>query len=127
MREETKQWFEQSEADLKTANVCYEGKRYYAVVFFCQQTVEKALKALFLEQKKTSPGTTHSLLFLATETNVPKKFYVFLRRLTPQFVNTRYPDAAFDAPVHLYDQVLAEEFLKETEELFRWINSEMRK
>ena len=45
MRKEITVWWRQAAADIRTAEVNLKGKRYYACVFFCQQAVEKALKA----------------------------------------------------------------------------------
>ncbi|NYB52254.1 MAG: HEPN domain-containing protein [Methanobacteriaceae archaeon] len=52
--------------------------------------MEKGLKALFILKNRTSSGKTHSLIYLATETDTPLKFHSFLRRLAPEFVTTRY-------------------------------------
>lgn len=92
---------------MRPAENTFDSEEYFLVVFLCQQAVEKGLKAYFLEVKKTSPGTTHSLVYLASETNVPRRFFRFLRRLTTEFVNTGYPDAAYGIPSELYDEEIA--------------------
>lgn len=127
MREEVSLWFKQAEDDLDTGKICFEKKKYYAAVFFCQQTIEKALKAYFIKTRNESPGTTHSLIYLAVETKVPSRYYSFFKRLTPQFVNTRYPDAAYGLPSSLYDQEIAADYIKQTEEIIAWIKSQLKK
>jgi len=127
MRRETEIWWKQSEEDLISAEKNFEIERYYVTVFLCQQCIEKGLKALFFKIKNTNPGQTHSLLFLAKETKVPEKFNKFLRRLTPQFINTRYPDAAYDSPSEIYDKELTDEYLKETKELMIWLKLQINK
>ena len=50
MKEETKKWILRAERDLKTAKHDIESKDYYAASFWCQQSAEKALKAVILEK-----------------------------------------------------------------------------
>lgn len=119
-------WWKQAEDDLENAQKNLSTGGYYLVVFLCQQAVEKGLKACFIKLKNTSPGATHSLVYLATETNTPQKFFKFLRRLMPQFVTTRYPDAAYGVPSELYDKSIASEYLQDTEEVMRWLRSKIK-
>jgi len=127
MRQEVKEWWRQAEEDLDSAEYNFKGGKYYLAVFLCQQATEKALKAYFIKKKNTQPASTHSLIYLATETEVPKKFFRFLKRLTPQFVNTRYPDAAYGIPSELYDEGISSEFLTNTKEFLKWLSSKMKK
>ncbi len=127
MRAEIKNWWEQALEDLDTAKVTLEGKKYYASVFFCQQAVEKALKALYILKIKEAPGTTHSLIFLANRLDIPQNFFSLLKKLTPEFVTTRYPDVVGEVPYRLYDQNIAKEFFKESKELITWIESQITK
>lgn len=52
-------------------------REYYVSAFLCQQATEKALKALYIEKLKKSPSAVHSLIFLASKTEVPKNFLIF--------------------------------------------------
>ncbi len=126
MRRETEMWWRQAEDDLKNAHKNLDMGGYYLVVFLCQQAVEKGLKAYFFKIRNTGPGTTHSLVYLATETNLPQKFFKFLRKLMPQFVTTRYPDAAYGVPSELYDKSIASEYLQETDEVMQWLRSKIK-
>lgn len=125
MRKEVEQWWKQAKRDLITAKNCKNSGDYYACAFFCQQSVEKALKALYIEKKRASPSATHSLIYYAAEVNAPSKFFTFLRQLTPEFVTTRYPDAAYGVPYELYDETIAGEILEKSEEVVRWIASQI--
>ncbi|MBI5392341.1 HEPN domain-containing protein [Candidatus Woesearchaeota archaeon] len=51
MRKEIQNWFDQSKDDFDGANYNFNGGKYYIAAFLCQQSVEKALKALFLYEK----------------------------------------------------------------------------
>lgn len=50
MKEEIKNWIEQSEHDLGTAEILLKETRLADAAFYCQQAVEKALKALMLKR-----------------------------------------------------------------------------
>jgi len=58
MRKEVKEWWKQSKRDLITAENCKNSKDYYAGAFFCQQSVEKGLKALYIAKKRMFSGAT---------------------------------------------------------------------
>ena len=125
MREEVSNWWEQAKRDLVTAKNSDKSGDYYAAVFFCQQAVEKGLKALYILKLRDSPGTTHSLVYLADKLKIPKNFFSLIKKLTPEFVTTRYPDVVGEVPYKLYDEKLSYEFIKGTEELIKWIESQM--
>ena len=125
MRKEVEVWWKQAERDVRSAEKNITIEEYALVVFLCQQAVEKGLKAYFLQVKKQSPGLTHSLIYLASEADVPEKFFKFLRRLTPEFVTTRYPDAAYGSPNDLYDKEIAEDHLQQTKEVIAWLKSKI--
>jgi len=106
MRGKVRLWWQQAKADLEIAEVNLKAGRHCAAVFFCQQAVEKSLKALLL-RKKRSPQSPemfrHSLIHLGKTCRTPKKYHSFLRDLTCEYVNTRYSTAAEEAPQELYD------------------------
>jgi HEPN domain-containing protein len=78
MRRETSLWLEQARKDFEVAEKNLNIDEYYVTAFFCRQAVEKALKAHYIEKLKESPGTTHSLVFLASETKCLRDFLNFL-------------------------------------------------
>lgn len=52
MKESVKRWWEQANADVKTAKHSHAAGDYYAAAFWAQQAVEKGLKALMLHKGK---------------------------------------------------------------------------
>ncbi len=80
-----------------------------------QQTVEKGLKAFYIYTHKKSAGQTHSVLFLANQTNIPQQYYSFLRKIAPMYVQTKYPDASSEKPSEMFDEKIAIELINETE------------
>lgn len=122
MRQEVQNWWQQAKDDLDAAEYNFKGSKFYLAAFMCQQAVEKALKALFLQEKKGTVPQSHSLIYLATNTSTPKKFYSFLKELTPKFVDTRYPDASVDLPSKIYDEQNTKRLLDGAKEVITWIN-----
>ena len=127
MREEIKNLIEQAEKDFEVAKKNFDIGEYYISAFLCQQAIEKILKAYFAIKKGKSAGATHSLIYLAKETQVPKEFYDFLGSLTPEFITTRYPDVAGDAPYRLYHREKVEIYITKSSELIRWIKNQISK
>ena len=110
-------WYKQAQYDLETAYFNYEGKRYSTAVFLIQQSIEKFLKATFIEVKKEEVSPSHSLIFFAKELDLPQKIKTHLKRLTPEFVSTRYPDVVNEIPYLLYDETITKEYLEQAEEI----------
>ena len=125
MREEIKNNWEQAKADLKTAENSLESGDYYASVFWCQQSLEKALKAYILLYKKESPFI-HSLIKLGRIAEVPKKFEINLKNISPEYYATRYADASGDVPYKLYTKKDNLEILNGTKEIIKWINTQIK-
>lgn len=127
MKEEIKNLIEQGEKDFEVAKKNFDIEEYYVSAFLCQQSIEKILKAYFAIKNGKSAGATHSLIYLAKETQIPKDFYDFLGSLTPEFITTRYPDVAGDAPYRLYHKEKIKVYLIKSEELIKWIKNQIKK
>lgn len=127
MKEELRNLIEQAEKDSEVAKKNFNIEEYYISAFLCQQAIEKILKAYFIIKKGKSAGATHQLIYLAKETKVPKEFYDFLGSLTPEFITTRYPDVAGDAPYKLYHKEKVEIYLNKSSELIKWIKNQINK
>lgn len=127
MRTEISRWFEQSKEELSTAQVCFDGGKWFATAFWCQQSAEKALKALYMLKKKESAGTTHSLTFLGRELGIPHDYWPLLRELTKEYYMSRYPDASQDTPYLTYTKADAEHYLNICAKLIKWAESQLQK
>jgi HEPN domain-containing protein len=120
MRREAKDSLRQAEEDLITAKLNIEIERYYASVFFSQQSAEKALKAECIEKLKILPQE-HNLIELAKMLNAPENIMKSARELNPEYLITRYIDAANGIPSEMYDKESAELHLRCAEEILGWI------
>jgi len=113
MREEVRRLWLQALEDLKTAEILLKAGRYYASVFFAQQAAEKALKALYTHLRGELPPLTHNLLELLRRLGVNREDLIDAAAdLTPEYIVTRYPNAAGGIPAELYNERSAREHLE---------------
>jgi HEPN domain-containing protein len=126
MREEVSNWWKQALKDLESASKNLQIEEYYVTAFLSQQATEKALKALYIHTVKESPGPTHSLIFLGKKVKIPDEFLSGIRKVSPDFVITRYPDAANGVPYELYDEEIAKERLKIAKGVIEWVQKELK-
>lgn len=127
MRTEVAQWLKQAEEDLTTARALLDSERFYAAAFYSQQSAEKALKALHIDRLQALPPPSHDLLFLGTAVAIPETMRTHLRRLVPDFIRSRYPDASGAVPADLYDRVIATERVRIAEEVMTWVRQQIKK
>jgi|SRR3972149_6431971 len=126
MRPETELWWVQARRDLRTARNSHRSRDFYAAVFFCQQAVEKSLKATVIESLRRLPPRTHNLAELGTLLGVPRGIATFLMELTPEYITTRYPDAAGGPIADLYDGHISRRILDRTSEVMAWARRQLR-
>lgn len=125
MREEAELWFKQAKDDLKYAEVNLKEGIFYVCAFLSQQAAEKALKALYIETKREMPAKTHNLVTLGKALNVPENIAMSLREINPDFVTTRYPDAANGLPSEIFDLNIATEHLDKAKEVVLWVEEQI--
>jgi len=58
---------------------------------------------------------------------MPKEYHNGLRRLSPDFVITRYPNTAQVVPHELYDEEIATERIEIAEKVIEWASKELKK
>jgi HEPN domain-containing protein len=126
MRQEVIDWFKQAKADLKTAENCLKSRDYYASVFFSQQAAEKSLKALYINEKRELPPRTHSLIGIGRTFQAPANITSALRELSPEYIITRYPNAAYGIPADLYDEEKAKDRLKKAKVIMQWVKKRLK-
>ncbi len=85
-------WLNVAKEDFITCRSLYKAKRYLHCLFFADLTIEMALKALIIHDKKRLPPYIHSLekLYLLSnrDLNISIKF---LKYITEYNINARYP------------------------------------
>lgn len=117
-------WVQRAEYDLETAKGLLEIKRYFYVLFCCQQALEKMLKALITKQTKKLPPRSHNLVRLAelVISNILEERADFLRFLSRYYVQSRYPEEVADLAKEINEEK-AQEVFNKTQEMFQWLSS----
>src|SRR3989338_3747292 len=93
MKEEVKKWMDKSERDLTTAKNSLKSRDYYAASFWCQQSAEKAFKALLINRANEFPKI-HDLTKLARLAIAPDSIIEVCAKINPAYTAFRYPDVA---------------------------------
>lgn len=95
----TKRWLDFSDEDRSMAEIAFEHGRYLHMIFFCQQSIEKAFKGLYLETKQQTPPRKHDLLALAASCDLLEELSleqkVFLATVSEYYIESRYPEDRF--------------------------------
>ena len=83
----------------------------------------------FVLKKRRNPQLPemrrHSLIYLGKACRLPERFHSFLRGLTAEYVNTRYPSAADEPPEALYDKKIASRTFSQAKEVLGWIEKRL--
>ncbi len=79
---------------MTAAQVLFDAAQYHAMALHAQQTVEKALKGLLVEQTGELPARTHDLRRIGTEVGVPAAMLTRLVELYAYYLAGRYPGTA---------------------------------
>ena len=121
-------WLKLAEYDFATAKAMLQTGRYLYVVFTCQQTIEKMLKAIYVKEKGETPPYSHNLLKLITHwsyyPNVEEKRIRFLEMLNSFYIESRYSEEIRELS-RIVSKRKAEEILKKTEGLFSWLKKKI--
>jgi HEPN domain-containing protein len=90
---DVKSWLDASRYDLETAKALLKSRRYMYVLFMCQQSLEKLLKAHITAQTREFPPRIHNLARLAELTSLEfsQEEKMLLERLSLYYLQSRYP------------------------------------
>ena len=128
INDKIKYWLELADYDFETAKVMLMTKRFLYVGFMCQQSVEKALKALYVKTKNEIPPKLHSLSLLISkigiENEISDYYSNIIDKLEPLNIEARYPtykDEIFKTLTIEYCQTIIDESF----ELLSWIKTKL--
>ena len=122
MEQRTEEWMIQSDYDMDTAEYMHSGDRNIYAVFMCHLSIEKALKGLYYEKKRSIPPKSHNLIYLLNEIgiNLPVEYGKFIVKLSEASIPTRYPENL--GKLHkAYSQAVVKDILTNGRELITWI------
>jgi len=102
-------------------------ERYLYVLFCCQQTIEKALKAVIVQRTAELPPRLHNLLKLAeaAQIELDPEQTVFLAELNGYYIKTRYPEEIGLLGKRVTRE-MAQETLRQTEENTQCLLSKLK-
>jgi HEPN domain-containing protein len=120
MREEVKSWWNLALDDLDKADILYRNKKYDGAAFYCQQSVEKALKALLLKKVKKI-RKIHDLVALGIDAELPENLLNAVKELTMAYIYSRYPDVKQE--MNLKEKTT--HLLKISKEVLEWVKEKL--
>ena len=126
MRVEVENWLKQAEADMRKADILFKSREFDGTVFFCQQSAEKALKAVALDKLRESQKG-HSIVYLAQLVKLPGEMMSGVRDLNPEYLIARYPDMASGVPSELYDEKIASRHMETARAVVELAKKQMKK
>ena len=119
MKKEIENWWKHAQKDLEKAEVLYNSKHFDGAAFFCQQGVEKGLKALLIKTTASFPRT-HDLTMLARLTKAPDNIITMCARINPAYTAARYPDSPLE-----YTREDCEKLRADSKVILKWIEEKL--
>lgn len=125
MTQETKEWYERAVMDFGVAKhleETYYPKPLEIICYHCQQSAEKAIKALIMYfGAEGGMPKLHDLSFLLNQIKnkvvIEDKYYDYADTLTPYGISARYPNELFLEEKHV------EEAIRFADEILQWVKS----
>jgi len=117
-------WLKQSEDDLVGAKHSVESNDFYIAVFLCQQAIEKALKALYINQFG-QVVRSHDLFFLGKKLGLTVDLLEECKVLNSAYIESRYPDVGEDLPSESYNKEDADDALKTAGKVIEWVKEKI--
>ena len=119
MKEEVKRWWSKAKDDLEKAIILHKNRKYDGAVFFCQQSVEKGLKAVLIKKTGKFPKI-HDLIRLARLTNSKVRILELCAMINPAYTTSRYPDS-----IKKYSKEECKKVIGYTREVLEWIKENL--
>ncbi len=125
--EDYKNWLNEAEWDLETAEILKEKERHNSSAFYAHQAVEKLLKAALIFKNEAPWGhSTRELLIRLneiTEINLSNFIHNALE-LDHHYIPSRYPNAhPNSAPHEVYDNIMAENAINNAKLIFQKVKN----
>jgi HEPN domain-containing protein len=128
MNKKVTYWIELSDYDIETAAAMLISKRYLYVSFMAHQAIEKILKAYFVKSNKETAPFSHSLSYIAKQSEIFDLFSEeqkdLIDMLEPLNIEARYPSHKKQLFESLTDE-RCKTILEKTKELHSWIKKKL--
>jgi HEPN domain-containing protein len=129
LKPKTKNWLDIAQDDFEVAGYLFEKKKYLYCIFFCQQTIEKAIKAVYFEKYNKTPPRKHDLMALAGAVGILPELDEatkdFFDLLSQYYLESRYAEDR-DAMVISCTGPLTKNLLNKAGELLTWLENKLK-
>lgn len=118
-------WWKQAEHDLDVARDLATQSHWDTCAHMCQQAVELAVKALWIDAKQVEmPPRTHWVAQMASDLGAPRDVVESVNELVGDYIPSRYPDTGLGIPYEIYTAEHAEDRLAKAEMVLTWIEEQ---
>lgn len=115
-------WWRQAKHDLQVAVDNAALGHADTCAHMCQQAVELAVKALWIDVKQVeAPPRTHWVAQMAVDLGAPRDVVGSINELMGDYVPSRYPDTGLGIPYEVYTAEHAQDRLAKADVVLRWI------
>lgn len=129
MKPKTKNWLDIAQEDFEVAGHLFEKKKYLYCIFFCQQTIEKAIKAVYFEKYNKTPPRKHDLMALAMAAGIlpdlDEATKDFFDLLSQYYLESRYAEDR-DVMAKSCTGPLTKNLLNRTGEILIWLENKLK-
>jgi HEPN domain-containing protein len=130
MTEEAQRWWKDGERDIERARKMFADEDWAGCAFYCQQAVEKWLKALLASRNENAWGhELDKLLSRVREVlgeDLPDRFDEAAEKLTDDYTAARYPDRWESGTAYEhYTKEMAEERMQWASEIREFARSRL--
>jgi HEPN domain-containing protein len=117
-----KYWLDSAKDDWKVAKHLFENGDYPYSLFFGHLTIEKILKAIYVDKLNESPPYTHRLVRLAEKISLglTEEQLELLETITDFNMEARYPDEKFSFKKRC-SRNFSKKYLRKIEDLKKWL------
>jgi HEPN domain-containing protein len=126
-KEKVKYWLESAEDDWRVAKHLFEKGDYSYSLFFGHLTIEKILKAVYVDRLNDNPPFTHRLVYLAEKASLglTEGKLRLLEAVTDFNLEARYPDEKFSFR-RKCTKKFTQKYLEEIVGLRKWLEKQIR-
>jgi len=129
LKPKTKNWLDIAQEDFEVAGHLFEKKKYLYCIFFCQQTIEKAIKAVYFEKYNKTPPRKHDLMALAMAAGIlpdlDEATKDFFDLLSQYYLESRYAEDR-DVMAKSCTGPLTKNLLNRTGEILIWLENKLK-
>jgi HEPN domain-containing protein len=119
LQKQIEYWKNIALSDFETVEILIEKGKSLHGLFFCHLTIEKILKAHYVNSTKSLAPKTQDLINLSNKSDLQlkEKFQLLLVSLMKYQLEGRYPEYKLDPP----NKEKTREYLNQTKELLEWL------